>query len=120
MSYGKYAVKQNIYVEQGTDWEIVLAFKDSNGDPYDLTSYANPTCQLRSSFDASSAVDVTCTIDNDPTTGKITLSLTKAETSGISFTDNKGVWDLEIDDPSGNTRRLVQGEVFIMREATKA
>jgi hypothetical protein len=75
---------------------------------------------MRSSFDASSAVDVTATIDSDPTTGKITLSLTSTETSGISFNNNKGVYDLEIDDPSGNTRRLVQGEVIIRPEATKA
>jgi hypothetical protein len=118
--YGKYAKVRNIVVEQGTDWQIILNLTNNDGTAYDLTGYTNPKCQIRDSFSAANAIDVTVSMNSDQSDGEISLSLTNTETSNISFSDNKGVWDLEIDDVSGNTRRLVQGEVTIKPEVTRS
>lgn len=44
---------QNVTIDQGSDWFITFIYKDSNGDPIDLSGY-NANLQLRTSYDASS------------------------------------------------------------------
>lgn len=116
-TYGRYAKSVNLYIEKGTDWELTFNFIDSSGSAYDLTSYSNAAAKMRANYDSISATDFSVSINAVPSTGKITISLTSTLTEAVEWT--YGVWDLEIDDPSGNTRRLIQGSVRISEEATK-
>ncbi|MFF4777625.1 hypothetical protein ACFY05_32840 [Microtetraspora fusca] len=109
-----------IVFEQGVTWRAVLHVKDAAG-PLDLTGYT-ARLQIRESLNSpapllslTSAPGGGITIDGPA--GKLAITVTDETTA--AFTWCYGIYDLEIESPSGDVTRLLKGEVSVDREVTR-
>lgn len=109
------AYTYNLSIEQGATFEQEIRYKDSTGNPIDLTGYT-AKMQIRN------AKDNTLVIELSTDNGKITITenqlnivISATETSAMSLKDM--VYDLEITKDSIVTR-LLQGNVVISKEVT--
>lgn len=115
----------DLHIDQGASLTRAITWTASDGSPVDLTGYTGAAQIRASAQDASPLVSLTVTFDADRTTGKLSVSLTSAQTAalvttGTTATDRtKGVWDLELTSGSGTVTRLLQGAVFISPEVTR-
>jgi len=85
------------------------------GDALDLDG-STVKAQIRVSEDDSAvaaefAVDVSTTV-----TGKVTLSLTSAQTSALTV----GKWDVQVTFPNGDVLTVLKGAVKVTKEVTRA
>lgn len=115
----------NILCEQGTTFVRVLELQSPNPvdssvyEVYDLTGHT-ARMQVRRTID-SSAVIISLTTENggiqiDGDDGKITIIMSDSQTAALT---SSGVYDLEIEDPSGNVSRVVQGTFTLSQEVTR-
>ena len=117
-------------IEQGATTDFQIDWKDSNGDPVDLTYY-QARMQIRSTYGSSGTLYATLSssMDSDgtglnvsgsysaypPTSGSIGVIISAASSSNFTFSE--GVYDLEM--VSGSTvTRLLQGKVKVSKEVT--
>jgi hypothetical protein len=121
MAAGKYSFT----VEQGTTFQFGLIYKDSEGQPVDLTGYS-AQMQIRPDFadftdtkyiTLSSSLDVDGSgLVIDGASGSIQVIMASAKTEEFDF--DEGVYDLEL--YSGDTvTRLLEGKVKVSREVTR-
>ena len=129
MAAGKYSFA----IEQGSTVDFEIAYKDSNGDPIDLTDY-----QARMQIRPSKGSDVTyITLSsslaadgtglnmsgsddiNPPTSGTIGIFISANSSSEFSF--NEAAYDLEIVTGSDYpiVTRLIEGNVKLIKEVTE-
>ncbi len=114
------AGRHDFTIEQGTTFTRNVQWKDSSGNPVDLTSYT-AAMKIRESYDSGSALvsltsgggDITITA----VTGTLTITISATATAALDF--DRGVYDLELDDGSGVKTRLLEGHVTLAKEATK-
>jgi hypothetical protein len=129
MAAGRYLLT----IEQGSTTDLLLEWKDSNGEPVDLTGYS-ARMQIRPSVDSSTTyLSITDTLSNDgtglnltpesasvvlpKTSGSIGLFISAASSSNLSFTE--GVYDIELQSNSGIVTRLLEGLVKLSKEVTR-
>lgn len=108
----------NIEIFQGSYFFRQFVYKVGEpAVPYDLTG-CTARAQIRASFNTPILASFNCAI-TDPTNGVIQIDMDATTTASIQSL--KGVWDLEIVPPLGETRvfRLVMGSVLVSREVTK-
>jgi len=110
------AAPYNLYVETGADLDLNLTLKDTDGNIIDLTDYSIEAMIARDYGDVAVAV-FTGTI-TDAVNGVASLSLPNTESSKLTFT--KGVWIVELVEPSGKIRRIIQGRATISLGVTDA
>jgi len=133
MAAGKY----NFSIEQGTTVDFEIVYKDSDGDPIDITGY-NARMDIRPAI-GSSTLYMTLSSSLGPCgtglnmSGSGGLSASKPLTSGsigvyISYvsssalTFDEAVYDLEIVSGSGDcatVERLLEGSITLFKEVTK-
>ena len=110
----------DIYIERGSDWELILKYKDSNGNALNLTG-ATVEAELKETADLTSAVllPITASITN-ASGGEITLSLTKAQTTtlvhavGPSYRYKKEyAYDVLLRLITGKTVRILNGKASV-------
>jgi len=130
------ALIQDINIDQGANHKETFVIQtltnqtlpyNATTNPYialDLTGYT-VRMQVRSSYDAG-AVALLATNSNGkftvvPLTGTITLTVLPADTTAILFKGESAdyVYDIEVQDGSGNVIRPVQGAFVISREVTR-
>jgi len=129
MAAGKYSFA----IEQGSTVDFEIAYKDSAGEPIDLTDY-QARMQIRPSK-GSETVYITLSSSlaadgtglhmsgsgdvNPPTSGTIGIYIDAASSSAFTF--NEAVYDLEI--VTGSTypvvTRLLEGSVRLIQEVTE-
>jgi len=123
-------------IEQGATTDFELVYKDSAGDPVDLTGYV-AKMQLKDSIGGSNTyLTLSSSLMSDgtglnlsgsggnaaskpPTSGSIGIYISHATSSNLSF--GSAFYDLEIVSGSGNTAnvtRLIQGKVNLSKEVT--
>ena len=110
------AGKHNLQIEQGAQFTTTFTWKDSSGDPVDLTSYSARIKFKEEKggtelYDSNTNSDITL----GGTAGTITLTIPTADTANFTF-DN-GLWDLEMT-LSGEVTRLLEGRVYLSKEVT--
>lgn len=128
MAAGKYS----FIIEQGSTLNFEIIYKDSNGNPVDLTNYSgkmmirsnyadqNPTTYI--TLSSSLAADGTGLnfSGSDGTTpvtsGSIGIFISAASSSAFTFTTAR--YDLEITSASVVTR-LLEGQVSLSQEVTR-
>ena len=129
MAAGKYSFT----IEQGATVDFEIAYKDSNGDPIDLTGY-QARMQLRP---GPGSPDLYLTLSsslgedgtglnmsgsgelNPPTSGTIGIYISAATSSLLGF--DLASYDLEISSGSGNNSvvtRLLEGKIKLSKEIT--
>lgn len=115
------AGKHDIYIEQGATWQMLVTWQTPDQTPIDVTGFKG---RMHIRLNANS-----CTIEADLTTengkivlggtaGTVQLVLTAAQTSELTLVN--GVYDLELESPTGVVTRLLQGNVTVDREITRA
>lgn len=116
MSAGKY----NITIEQGATFRLVAQWLDSDENPIDLDGFY-ARMQIRPFAESD---EVYITIDNGSTGGifietdwKIEIEIDATQTEALN--QYCGVYDLELESPSGVVTRLLQGKVTISPEVTR-
>ena len=96
----------NIFINQGADFSTVLNIVDSNNIALILTGN-NVLAQIRKTYGSTTSTSFTTAIDSDPSTGKVTISLTDTQTTALE--EGRYVYDVLITNSSGIKTRAVQG-----------
>jgi hypothetical protein len=113
------AGKENLTVDQGTDWYINFTYKDSTGTPINLTGYT-AALQFRSNIiDAIPALSLASGsgITITASTGLIAVHATAAQTGAISA--GYYYYDLEITSASNIVTRLIEGRIQLVAQVTR-
>lgn len=109
----------NFTLDQGSDWDLNVVYKDANGDVINLTGYT-AAMQLRQNYNSDTA-DLTLSTSNGGITitgaqGKLVLHATAGQTGALDA--GFYVYDLEITS-GGVVTRLIQGQVTVSGEVTR-
>jgi hypothetical protein len=109
----------NFIINQGATFERVITWKDANDDPINLTNYTARMMIRENVTSATPFISLTSSsgITLGGVAGTITILLTASQTAVI--TQTSGVYDLELESPSGKVTRLLEGTVIISREVTR-
>lgn len=114
------AGKYDITIEQGATFSLVLSWKDSQGNPIDLTGYT-AKMDVRRSYSSSDTLLSLRTngegIQIQELNGKINLSASAELTEKLPPVS--AVYDLELTSPGGIVTRLLEGRVVISPEITR-
>ena len=109
------AMKANITIDQGTDFQAVVDLNDAAGNAYDLTGHTVAS-QMRKNYAASTAA-ATFDCVHDGTSGEITISLSKAVTTDLE--PGRYLYDIEITSSANTTTRVVEGTVTVTPGITR-
>lgn len=129
MSAGLY----NITIEQGADYTLDFLWTNSLGAPINLSG-RTARMQIRESVTSKTPL-LNLTSANGGITlggdsGTVLIVATSAQTQAIKYDPALLIWqdgkegvvyvyDLEVVDPNGKVRRLLQGSVFFVPEVTR-
>lgn len=126
MAAGKYS----FVIEQGATLNLELQYKDSSGNPIDLTDY-NGQMQIRPSVSSNTVyITLSSSLQADgtginfsgsngttpPTSGSIGIYISAASSSALNF--DQAVYDLEISSGSFVTR-ILEGQVKLSLNVTR-
>jgi hypothetical protein len=112
------AATTNLIIDQGATWNITFTYKNTDGNPINLTGYT-AALQLRTSYDAASA-SLSLTSGSGIVLGGTagTIAVTATATQTGALTAGEYVYDLEITSSSVVTR-LVQGRITVTPQVTR-
>jgi len=129
------AGRYNFTIEQGTTFTLNLQYKDSNGDPVDLTGYYG-RMQIRPTVSSNTVyLTLSSSLNSDgtglnfsgssgtfpPSSGSIGIYIASCTSSILNF-DGQAYYDLEIysgSAPCPLTVRLIEGQVQLSKEVTR-
>lgn len=107
------ALKANLTVDQGTDYQTSITLTDVDDNAVSLTGYT-ANAQIRKTYTSSNAVNFTVTLETS--TGVVGLSLTDTQTSNI--VPGRYVYDVLLT-REGITTRIVEGIVTVTPGVTR-
>lgn len=114
------AGRNDITIEQGATFTYSLIWKDSNSVPIDLTGYS-ARMQVRKTYNDSTAVLDLSSDDGNITLGGAlgTIDVVAGAAATAIITIRAGVYDLELESPTGVVTRLIEGKVTVNPEVTR-
>lgn len=101
------AIKTNIIIDQGTDFEFTFNLVDDNDQDIDLTGYTG-TAVMRKYYTSNTGYDFGVAVETD---GEVTLSMSNANTADIPA--GRYLYDCELTDSEGKVSRVLEGIVTI-------
>jgi hypothetical protein len=114
------AIKKEFPIEKGATFKEIFIWKDSAGNPKDLTGYTGKM-HIRSSVDSDEIlVDMTTEnsrIELSGTPGQILLRIEATITKDFQWSD--AVYDLFLTSPSGEVEKLFFGAVKAIDAVTR-
>lgn len=116
--YGKCPAQADLCLPQGSTWDTAFVWT-ADDVPVDLTGYV-ARMMLRTTEEAASptvSLSTTGGTMSVTSAGQIILNYSAASSSAITAASY--LYDLELQAPSGNVRRLVQGRAVVSREITR-
>lgn len=108
------AIKANLIIDQGADFETSINVTDDYDNIVDLTGYTG-VAQMRKHY--SSITNYAFTVSIQPMDGVVTLSMSANTTNSI--TAGRYVYDCELTDPGNKRSRLVEGIVTVTPQVTR-
>lgn len=102
-------------LDQGATFNSIITVRDDNGVAQNLVGYTARS-QMRKSYYSSTKKDFTVTL-SQPANGQITMAMTAANTANLS--PGRYVYDVEIEDPSGDVTRIFEGIVTVLPNVTR-
>ena len=108
------AIKSNIVIDQGTDYEVTINVKDANTTPIDLNGFTSQA-QIRKYFTSTKKYDFSVTIAAN--TGEVTLAMSAANTAKISA--GRYLYDCVLTSNTNVMSRVVEGIVTINPRVTR-
>lgn len=113
------AVQKNFEVDQNTTFTFVIEYKDSNGNPINLTG-ASAKLQVRDTKGGSklafTLTSPSSGITITPLLGKLTVRMTPTQTNKLFYP--KSSYDLMITDSNAVKTKLVEGFLTLSRSVT--
>jgi len=106
---------QELFLEQGTDFNTTITLDDVDGIPYDLTNYIAKS-QIKKSYYSNSTTAQFVISINDPISGTIVMQLSSSNTANISA--GRYVYDVVIKNSSNNITRVLEGIVNVLPQVT--
>lgn len=109
----------DIFVDQGSNFSTTIEVTNTNQTPTDLTGYSSRG-QVRKSYTSAIAATFTSSIDSDPTTGVVTISLSPAQTGSLKA--GRYVYDVEVyidDSPESTVLRIKEGQIHVTPRVTQ-
>tara|TARA_B100001996_G_scaffold168754_1_gene128645 strand:+ start:225 stop:569 length:345 start_codon:yes stop_codon:yes gene_type:complete len=107
----------SIGIYAGTDFAQTFVLEDSQSNSImDLTGFTG--CAELKKYESSSKVaSFNVSLANDPTTGRISISMTDAVTATIK--PGRYLYDVLISSATGKTTRVVEGSVMVKKPVTR-
>jgi hypothetical protein len=116
------ATRLNFTVDQGSDFDRAMEFRDESSTLIDLTGYTFRG-QARTSVDASSvsfSLTFTVRTQSGGNLGYVDMRIADSDTSALSITkDTVYVYDIEWVKPNGDVRRIFEGQITVRPEVTR-
>lgn len=109
------AAISNLYIDQGTDFNVTVDVTNTDGSVLNLSNYT-AVSQIRKTY-GSSTVSATFATSIAAAQGQVTLTLTDTQTAGL--TAGRYVYDLNITSSAGQTTRVVEGQVVLTPGVTR-
>lgn len=112
--------KLKFTIYQGATFRKRLTWKSPSGVPIDLTG-CTARMQVRPEVESPTVLLELTTANGGITLGGVagTIELFVSDDASTLFTWTAGVWDLEIEFPGGDVRRLAQGSISVSPEVTR-
>lgn len=112
--------KLNFTIYQGATFRKRLTWKAPDGTPIDLTG-CTARMQVRPEVESPTVLLELTTANGCITLGGVagTIELFVSDEASTLFTWTAGAWDLEIEFPGGDVRRLAQGSISVSPEVTR-
>lgn len=98
------AIKSNIIIDQGTDYEVTINVRDANTTPISLAGFTG-VAQLRKYYTSSRKFNFGVTVSAN--TGEVTLSMSAANTACIAA--GRYVYDCVLTSNTNIVSRIVEG-----------
>lgn len=108
------AIKSNIVIDQGTDYELTVNVADANSSIIQLEGFTGKA-QLRKYHSSSKKYDFT--VDVTANTGEITMSMTSNVSANIAA--GRYVYDCVLVSNNNVVSRIVEGIVTINPRVTR-
>lgn len=102
------AIKSNITIDQGTDYEVTINVKDANTTAISLTGFTGQA-QIRKYYTSSRKYDFTVTVSAN--TGEVTMAMSANNTANIAA--GRYVYDCVLISNTNVVSRIVEGIVTI-------
>ena len=109
------AAISNLYIDQGTDFNVTVDVTNTDGSVLNLSNYT-AVSQIRKTY-GSSTVSATFATSIASAQGQVTLTLTDTQTAGLAA--GRYVYDLNITSSAGQTTRVVEGQVVLTPGVTR-
>jgi len=114
MSAGIFNLTECNAIEQGSDFSFILIYKDSSGNPVDLTS-ATITAQIKQDWNTTTLASFTITKHSPATDGYIKVSLPAS--ASVAIPPNRYRYDIRIS-LSGGVTHIIKGFCDIVESVT--
>ena len=112
------AARANLQIDRGATFSSDVTVSDTDGTAFDLTGYTAAAKMAKGYASTQTRVIITAAINNDPTTGVITLSLTADQTKALDA-PARYVYDVEITKTSDSTvTRVIEGLITVSPDVT--
>tara|TARA_R110000868_G_C10374931_1_gene718779 strand:- start:1 stop:333 length:333 start_codon:yes stop_codon:yes gene_type:complete len=109
------AIKANLIIDQGSDYDVTFDLTHANGTVFNLTSYTGRASMRKSPF-SSTAKDFTVTIP-DAANGALMIAMTSTYSANV--TGGRYLYDVEIVSSANVVTRVVQGIATVSPEITR-
>ena len=106
----------NLTIYEGTNYNLSILWKDDNDNPVDLTNFT-ASMHIRDTIESAAKIDCSPYFTLGGTAGTVSLALPATFIVDIGYTS--GVYDIDLEDTSGNVYRLLLGTVTIREEVTR-
>ena len=112
------AARANLQIDRSATFSSDVTVTDTDGTAFDLTGYTAAAKMARGYASTRTRTTITTTINNDPTTGIITLGLTADQTKALDA-PARYVYDVEITKTSDSTvTRVIEGIITVSPDVT--
>ena len=112
------AARANLQIDKGATFSSDVTVTDTDGTAFDLTGYTAASKMALGYTSTRTRVSLQASINSDPTTGIITISLTADQTKALEA-PARYVYDVEITKTSDSTvTRVIEGLITINPDVT--
>lgn len=116
--HGKCPAEVDLCLPQGQTWDTEIIW-EADGAPVDLTGWT-ARMMLRTTAEAASpTVSLSTATSTMTALSNGTIGLSYSAISSAAITAATYLYDLEVQSPSGNVRRLMEGRAVVSREMTR-
>jgi len=116
--YGKCPAEVDLCLPQGQTWDTSVVW-EADGEPVNLTGYTTRMMLRTSAEAASPTVSLSTATSTMTALSNGTIGLSYSAISSTAITAATYLYDLEVVNPAGSVRRLMQGRAVVSREITR-